>query len=271
VAHSRRQLTKARIGHPTRDLTVRERQVLQVLATVHAATADQLARSVFTGEPSAGRLARRHLLRLKTFGLVRRFPDRSRDRQVGASGFVYALTAAGPHLGAGQHALGGRQRRAWRPTAQFLAHRLGISELYAQLMERAAGGGPVLRTFAAEPDCWCRYLGPARKAAVLRPDALVRLDIGQTELSWFIEIDRGTEPAATIAGKCRAYLHYEATGVEQRRHGVFPGVAFVVPDAARMTVIRRVIARQPPSAQSLFMVTTADRAPVALSEVEVVA
>jgi len=146
---------------------------------------------------------------------------------------------------------------------------LAISELYVRLVEQEQAGGPAIRAFAAEPDCWLSYRGLAGERQVLRPDALVRLAIPPVEVSWFVEIDRGTERLATIAGKCRAYARYEASGQEQRRHGVFPGVAFLVPDEHRAIQLQRVIRRQPPSVQPLFVVATTDAALTALAEPEV--
>ncbi|XVV02460.1 replication-relaxation family protein [Actinosynnema sp. CA-248983] len=262
-----RRLTGSRLALLGDRLTPRDRQVLRSLATMHAATTDQVARCVFPGEPSALRLARRHLHRLITSGLVRRFADRSRDRWVGTPGHIYALTGAGLRLAGGEHALGHRQRRAWRPTPTFLAHRLAISELFARLSEQEAAG---VREFLAEPDAWRSYLGPAGEQLVLRPDALVRLGLADGhENSWFIEVDRDTETrAATIAAKCQAYQRYEASGQEQRRYGVFPGVAFIVPSAARAAQIRAVIARQPPEVQPLFRVLRDDQTLAALAELE---
>ncbi|MEV8440816.1 replication-relaxation family protein [Actinosynnema sp. NPDC051121] len=267
---SHRRLTGSRLALLSDRLTPRDHKVLRSLATVHAATTDQVARCVFPRAPSGLRLARRHLHRLITSGLVRRFADRSRDRWVGTPGHVYALTSAGLRLAGGHHALGHRQRHAWRPTPAFLAHRLAISELFAQLTEQQAAGGPLVREFQAEPGAWRSYLGPAGEQLVLRPDALVRLALPDGhENSWFIEVDRDTETrAATMAAKCQAYQRYEASGHEQRRHGVFPGVAFIVPSVARAAQIRAVIARQPPEIQPLFRVTSDDQALAALAELE---
>jgi hypothetical protein len=130
-----------------------------------------------------------------------------------------------------------------------------------------------VREFAAEPDCWRHFTGPAGEPLVLRPDALLRLEIGgaldRTEISWFVEVDLDTERRpAIIAAKCAAYRRYETSGQEQRQHEVFPGVLFIAPTAQRVAAIRRVIARQPPSAQSLFVAVTEDQAMAALTELE---
>lgn len=252
------------------DLTVREHAILSVLATVHAATTDQVARIIFDGGESANRLARRHLVRLNQFGLVRRFRDRSRDRKVGAPGYIYALTAAGLRMTGGTHAIGARQRAAWRPSKDFLSHRLALSELYTRLIEQQHRGGPEVREFKAEPDCRRWFPGPAGEQLLISPDALTRLGIRELEVSWFVEVDLATETRpSTIAGKCQAYRRYELSGIEQRRYGVFPGVIFIVPDAGRRNVIARIVARQPREAQSLFVVATEADAPAAMAQVEV--
>lgn len=266
---TQRRLTAGRLDRLSESLTARERAILGVLGTAHVLATAQVARLVFAdeGQSTALRLARRHLQRLRKFGLVRRFADRARERQAGAPGHVHALTAAGLRLSGGAHALGARQRKTWRPSYKFLTHRLAISELYVQLVEQQRAGGPTLREYKAEPDCWRSYIGPAGQRLGLQPDALVRLGVGRTELSHFCEIDLDTENRpATIAGKCRAYRYYELSGEEQRRYGVFPGVLFVVPSEERARAISAVIRRQPPDAQELFAVATEEQALAALAQ-----
>jgi hypothetical protein len=265
---TRRYLTASRLSQLAGALTSREHTILMTLATVYAATTHQIARTAFADEPSAGRLARRHLQRLGQFGLVRRFVDRSRDRQVGAPGHIHALTAAGLRCVGGSQGSGIHQRTAWRPSTAFLAHRLAISELFVRLTEQSRTGGPAVKKFQAEPDCWRAYAGQAGERELLRPDALVRLVHGDAELSWFVEVDLGTETRpATIVDKCRRYRRYELSGQEQRRHGVFPGVIFIVPNVARARMIRRVTDRQPTEARDLFTVATEEQALIALIEV----
>ena len=92
----RQPLTAGRLDHLAENLTSRELALLKGLATVHVMTTAQVARLVIADLEAATalRLARRHLERLRRFGLVRRFADRARDRRVGAPGYVHALTAA---------------------------------------------------------------------------------------------------------------------------------------------------------------------------------
>lgn len=261
-------LTRGRLDRVTEGLTARDWAILEALATVQVLTTAQVARLVFTGDSpeTALRLARRHLARLRQSGLVRRFEDRARDRRVGAPGYVHALTAAGLRLSGGQHAVGLRQRKAWRPSYAFLTHRLALSELYVQLVLQERAGGPSLREYRAEADSWRRYSGPAGVPLRLQPDALVRLGIGDTEVSWFVEVDLDTETRpSTIQAKCQAYRTYELSGQEQRQYGVFPGVVFIVPNEKRARQIAAVIARQPPDGRELFEVVTEDQALALLS------
>jgi len=264
----RQPMTAGRLDRLAQEITVHELAVLDGLATVHVMTTEQVSRLVFADQEAATalRLARRHLERLRRFGLVRRFADRARDRRVGTPGYVHALTAAGLRVSGGQHALGARQRTSWRPSYLFLTHRLGISELFVRLKEQERAGGPTVREFRAEPDCWRPFTGPAGQRLVLKPDALVRLGLGSVEASSFVEVDLGSERPATIADKCRAYRAYELSGEEVRRYGVFPGVVFVVPTHERARVIAQVIRRQPADAQDLFAVSTEDEALAALAQ-----
>lgn len=240
-------------------LTADDEVILTMLATVHLATTGQLQRLTLDRQPvrTAEVLTAQRLQRLRRLGLTAAFLRRPSDRRPGRPGYLHALTADGRVLAGGRYAIGGeRPRKTWRPGDQFVAHRLGITELYVRLVERSRIGGPTVRQFQAEPDSWRTYTGPDGERLVIRPDALVRLEQAGLEVSWFCEIDRASEPARTLAGKCQAYRAYELSGVEQRRHQVFPAVAFIVPGGPRLRLVERVIARQPDSARSLFVVAT---------------
>jgi len=240
-------------------LTDDETQLLTTLAVVHLATTSQLQRLTLDRPPvrTAEILTAQRLQRLRRLGLTTAFLRRPSDRRPGRPGYLHALTADGLVLAGGRYAIGGeRPRKRWRPSDQFTAHRLAITELYARLVERSRADGPRVRAFQAEPESWRSYTGLDGERLVLRPDALVRLEQAGTEISWFVEIDRSTEPARTLAAKCQNYRTYELSGVEQRLHQVFPAVMFLVPDGARSRMVERVIARLPDSVQSLFAVTT---------------
>jgi hypothetical protein len=256
-------LVSVRVAALRDRLTADDEVILKTLTTVHLATTGQLQRLTLDRQPvrTAEVLTAQRLQRLRRLGLTTAFLRRPSDRRPGRPGYLHALTADGRVLVGGRYAIGGeRPRKTWRPGDQFVAHRLGISELYIRLVERSRLGGPTVREFQAEPDSWRSYTGPDGERLIIRPDALVRLEQAGLEISWNIELDRGTEPARTLVGKCQAYRAYELSGVEQRRHQVFPAVMFVVPGGTRLRLVERVIARQPDSARSLFIVASEEDA-----------
>ncbi|MEU6351058.1 replication-relaxation family protein [Streptomyces sp. NPDC047072] len=260
-------LSGGRLAQLAHDLTVPEQQLLRELGTVHLATTNHLSRLAFGwyGWPTARRLGHRHVQRLVRFGLIQRYVNRSRDRKVGPAGYVLALTADGAALNGS--AARRQQRRTWEPSEAFLAHRLAITELYVQLVEEHRVGGPTVSRFEAEPDCWRFYLGGYGERSSVKPDAYLRLELDRRELSWFVEIDRGTEAPRHIAAKCAVYAAYELADVEQRQRGVFPGILFIVPTERRAQSIQAVIDRQPPDSRDLFRVATEPDALTALGTV----
>ena len=90
----------------------------------------------------------------------------------------------------------------------------------------------------------------------MTPDAYIELGIPALKRKFYfwLEIDRGTENAETLKGKCvrywRAYQEWDGS--------VFPYVAFVVPDAARQRELERIIAGGPVDARPLFQVYLLD-------------
>jgi hypothetical protein len=271
VTVRRQRITANRLELAAEGLTARDRAVLDTLAIVGVASTGQVARTCCWGftTDTAMRLARRSLERLRRDGLARRFDDRAWDRRQGAPGYVHALSGAGLRLADGESAPGVGQRRAWRPSYQFLTHRLGITELYVRLIELERTGGPRMREFAPEASAARAFHGPGGKSRFVRPDALVRLGVGDTEVSHFVEIDLGTESPATILRKCQAYRAYELTGDETRHYGVFPGVLFIVRDAKRGRTIATVIGRLDANGRELFAVATGDEAIRVLARVDV--
>ncbi len=266
----RQHLTAIGARQLVEQLPQREQALLGELARLKLVATHQLARLVCPEHEfdSAMRLVRRHLARLVRSGLVRRFANRARDRKAGAPGYLYALTAKGLRATGAATGIGTRQRKAYRPSDAFVDHRLAISELRTRLAEHERAGGVRVREFLAEPDCWRDATGPAGERLIVKPDSLVRLAIGEVEVSWFVEIDRGTESSSVIRAKCETYRKYELTNIEQHAHEVFPGVIFAVSSPARARQIERVIARQPAADRELFVVATEDEAIRVMTRIE---
>jgi hypothetical protein len=238
---------------------------LDAIGHIRVATAPQLSRIAFSdaSRDTADRLAHRCLQRLAKVGLVRRFPNISQI-STGPPGFIHVLTPKGLQLTGRVSSPGASQRKTWHPGPTKLAHWLAIGDLYVRLAEASRQNGSSVLEFSVEADAKREYQDDAGRTRLLRPDALVRLYFGGQELSWFIEVDRGTQGLRVIDHKCRAYRAYELTDIEFQHHGVFPGVLFVTLDDHRTQNIARVIAAQPAEARGLFRVVSSAEAPAAL-------
>lgn len=81
---------------------------------------------------------------------------------------------------------------------------------------------------------------------------------GEYEDRWFIEIDLATESPATILKKCERYYDYYRTNLEQRKHGVFPAIIWIVPDKARKEVLQTTIAKANQKNTKMFLIIMPD-------------
>jgi hypothetical protein len=204
--------------------------------------AAQIGDVLFTTQSSKTPLDRA-LKRLTDGGYLARL-----GRMVGGFGggsgqYVYQLGRAGwRHLGKG----GG-----YRPLRVMDHHTLTIAECFV-LLKRLERGGE-LSVISYEPD-------PASRRTVgdilLTPDAYAELGVLTTrqKFAFWLEIDRDTENAETIRGKCVRYWR----AFQSWPGEVFPWVVFVVPDESRRRELERVIAGGPDDAQDLFRVCELD-------------
>lgn len=197
--------------------------------------------------------------------VARRVLDRLERRQGGVGGgsasWVYALGPAGRRMVAYWAGEGlPRSRSPHEPSTTWMAHTLAVSQLFVDLKAREWGGRLEILTFNAEPGCWRTYTRLGGAAGVLKPDAYVRLGVGDFEDSLFIEVDLGSEHRGQLTRQHRAYHEHYRAGVEQAKTGLYPGVLWIVPDAKRAALLAAVQRDLPAPARRLFSVTTADRA-----------
>lgn len=250
-------VTANRVAELEQQLAPRDKAIIDSLDRLRVATTKQLARLHFSDltEGSAARQAPQTLRRLLDLKLVTYL-----DRQVGgirsgSASTAWSLDLAGQRLASACGPAGGRVcRRPWTPGVQFLAHRLAVSETYVELVEACRTRNRDLLDFDAEPFCWRRFAAPLGGTAFLKPDAFVRLVIGDFERGGFIEIDRATESRSTLKRKLAVYRHFWETGREQERYGYFPEVVWQVPTEARKEVLVDLFAAQPDEAWPLFRV-----------------
>lgn len=252
---SRREIAelRARLGE-------RDRQILDHVGRLRLLCARQVQAlffpaSDYSSPASAARCCRRVLERLTRERLLVRLARRVGGVRAGSASFVYSL---GP---VGQRVLdsGGPRRRLAEPSRWFVEHTLAIASFLVSLQSESVAGRFELLTWQSEPACW-RQVATLGGRLVLRPDLHVTLGTGDYELRWFIEIDRGSEHLPTLLRKCRLYHSYYRSGHEQRAHGVFPRVLWLMSDEQRAKRLRTTIENDRRLTAALFHVASGDDA-----------
>jgi hypothetical protein len=236
-------------------LSPRDWAVLQSVATLRLATSRHLEAPHFTDSPSpltAARKCRRVLRRLTDRGLLRRLERTIGGLHAGSAAFIYAVTGTGQRL---LSAPDSRARRA-EPSLPFVAHTLAIADLYVAVHAVVATGTCDLLAIQTEPTCWRSWTGLGGEQLRLRPDLYVAVGVGDDEVRHFVEVDLGSEHRPALVRKAQAYQAYYDSGVEQDREGVFPEVAWLVPDTARGRLLKRAFAQQRDLTPGLFRVLT---------------
>ncbi|HVI69451.1 MAG TPA: replication-relaxation family protein [Magnetospirillaceae bacterium] len=232
----------------------RDAGMLQSLALLRLMTGGQVERLHFTeGSPATrGRRCRAALKRLAELRLIVRLGRRIGGVHAGSAAYVIGLSGYGQAVVDSDGPMGGRRRRVWETKPSFTDHVLAVADLYVRLVETERLDQLELLEFQAEPQAWRQSTGSHGQAVTLKPDGFVRLGVGDMELSNFVEVDMDTESPATLGRKMQAYAAYYRTGVEQRRHGVFPRVWWLGCSARSVERIARVVRGLPLDTQPLF-------------------
>ncbi|MFL6136716.1 MAG: replication-relaxation family protein [Frankiaceae bacterium] len=256
---SGRYVTTTRLAALAGSLSPQAWQILGSLDRVRIASGRQLERLHFASVPSPERQCRRLLRELTERGVIIRLERRVGGVERGSGSYCYVLARTGQRLLDRPGPAGrGRQRRPWTPGLPFLRHSLAVTETYVRLVEAERRGACELLDWVGEPGCWRRFTAAGGPPAVLKPDALVRLALGDYVDAWFLEADRGTESPATLVRKLDAYRAYWTSGREQATNGVFPRILWLVPDAARAELVRELADQQPQAAGRLHLVRPFD-------------
>lgn len=257
-------VTEARVASLAERLSPVEQRVIETLDRLRLATAQQLQRLHFHGEGNArtvARRCRRTLAGLVALRILARLDRRIGGARAGSAGYVYALDVAGQRLASACGPAGGvRIRRPWTPGHSFVGHTLAVAELYVRLREAEYRNSIELLAFDAEPLCWRWFTGIAGAGVTLKPDAFIRVGVGEYERFYFVEVDRATQSGPTIARKLAVYRRYFQTGREQHRFGLFPKVLLLVPSDARKAALTAIAARQPSASRPLWQIARYDEA-----------
>jgi hypothetical protein len=263
-------VTSTRLAELERQLSERDEAIVATLDRVRIATGAQLRR-LHLAEGNANSTTRRmqHVLsRLVGLRALARLDRQVGGVRAGSSGFVYALDVAGQRLASACGPAGGRRlRRPWTPSPAFVAHQLQVTELYVRLIEAERQGALELLAFDAEPLCWRTFTGLGGGRVVLKPDAFLRIGLGEFEDSYFVELDRATQSGPAITRKLALYRRYFQTGREQARWEVFPKVLLLAPHAARAAALASLVTQS--RTPELFAATRFDHALIALTSEEV--
>lgn len=263
----------SRRGHAARlldKLSERDILILVDLERLRLLTGQQLRRLHFPlGDPiTQARKVRAALKRLSELGVIVRLSRRVGGIRAGSEGFVVGLSGWGHAVLDLRSDTPRQHRRVIETKLAFQNHVLAVSDLYVQLIEHSRTERSDLLEFAAEPACWRRFGGLGGQAVTLKPDAFVRVGVGDYELASFIEQDMATESLPTITRKLSVYVTYWRTAQEQQRRGVFPRVWWLVPTTARLQAITQTISRLPRDAHALFSVCLTSEAVPSLTQLE---
>ena len=242
----------------------RDREIVQTVARLTLMSGGQIERLFFADIPvgsTRARRARRVLGRLVEQRVLDRLERRLGGAGGGSSAFVYGLGPAGRRMVAYWAGEGlPRSRGTCEPGAATVSHTVAVSELLVGLREAERAGRVELLAFDGEPGCWRRFTRLGGAAGVLKPDAYVRLGIGEWEDSFFAEVDLGSERRGQLTRKHHTYSEYFRAGVEQANTGVFPSVLWIVPDKKRAALLQGIHRGLPEQTRRLFTVTSSEQA-----------
>jgi hypothetical protein len=246
-------------------LSCRDLEVLETVARFRVMTGEQLQRLFWVeGSPETRRrLARHGVARLSALDVLSPLARRVGGVRAGSQGLTFAVGLGGQRVLLAAESRR-RVRRPHTPGERYLAHVLAVAQLYVELMETQRWGALDVVGFDPEPACWRAYLGPYSARAMLKPDASMKLGVGEYVFSWLLELDRATEAIGTIERKARAHFAYHRSGDAHRTHGVSPRVIWVVPDEHRVRQVTAALSRLPAEAGRLFAVATSVNAVAAL-------
>ena len=233
--------------------------ILQTIYQFRLMTAQQIQRLYFYNHPSilsAGRACNRtlyHLMKAKYLYQP--------ERQIGGMRITsiprtYALTTRGFRSLENNH----RRHHRYEPGLLFLDHTLAIGDIYCDIVSYSRNKDWYISHIETEPSCWRPFNTLTGKSTILKPDLRIHLQLRNTELSWFIEIDRATSHKKAITTKLQTYLDYYLSGKEQLENNVFPRVIWVVPMVQRHIWMEKIISTFNHKIPGLFIVRTTESA-----------
>jgi hypothetical protein len=250
---SSERTNSASLAKLSREISPRDREIIQMVADLRLMSGHQLTELHFVGEghrsnDAARRSARRVLQNLGEQRLLARITRRIGGLRAGSESFIYAIGPVGQRL----INLDGPRRRNFEPSMTFAEHTLAIADHVVAILSGSRNGLFDVIGYEPEPKSW-REFTTISGSKLLRPDLFAALAVDEYEFRWFIEVDLGTEHQPALLRKCHTYQSYFEAGIEQARHGVFPRVCWSMNDAARAERLRDAIAKDKSLTNELFV------------------
>ena len=258
----RSYITAKRLAAIRSDLKPVQMAILQDVARLNVASGRQLRRLHYPATSNGRRMARLDLLVLINLRVLARLNRRIGGERSGSEGFVYALDVAGQRLTTTGSS---GNRHPWTPGSHHLQHALAVSELYVRLREATSNGAVHLEQFDAEPHSWRFYRGPGGASSVLKPDAYAVTGSADYDDSWFIEMDRSTEPMTVDhLPRLAATSAIGSQGANRAERASFQPCFGSCPDDSRQSAMTITLAKLPPEYWHLFRVITHEAAAEAI-------
>ena len=259
-----RYTSKKRLEELDRIISGKDKAILNSMQNCRYILTGQIQRLHYADSktPASGlRSANWGTAKLRGYGLIEALDRRVGGVRAGSRAFVWSLTESGLGLLRLNDPDYTPRRRIFEPSLNFLQHTLAATEVYVQLTEICRRHGLALIKTEMEPNCWRSYTGEDGKPAAMKPDMFAMTDNGKYEDSWFIEVDMNTESPSVVLDKCRRYVHYCKSGIEQKRYGVFPLVVWLAYSENRKSKLRQYIAdcrEMSEQSKSIFIVIMPD-------------
>ena len=263
-----RRVSRRLLGRVRNELSDRDQAILADVVRCRLMTGAQLQQLHFalSGHAtfeSAARACRRVLRRLVDKRVLHALQRRIGGVRAGSQGLTYEIGSVGRRLLGEAHPSGRRE-----PGYLFVDHTLAIADWYVRLVLAQRDGRCDQLFIEVEAEAWRSFVGVSGRQ-LLAPDLFVRLAVGDDELGWFIEVDRGTEHQASLRRKAERYIAYYQTGIESERLGFFPRVLWIVEDNKRVADVARALRNVRRLVRGLLAVTTTDGAlPLLLGQIE---
>lgn len=252
-------LTKTQLEKIKQRLTERDRSVLRAVRKYRFMTSDQIGRLYVTEcSTKTSQTRQRNLLlkRLRDYGLLRPLERRVGGYGGGSSIQVWHLTEAGQRLLTENADMTYTRKRIIEPSTMFLKHTLAIAECAVQLVCFCRQSADLsLVEITTEPSCWRSFREDGR-LNYLKPDLFAVTTYDNYEDRWFIEMDLGSVSLAQIVEKCKVYLCYYRTGIEQMETEMFPLVVWIVKDDGRKEKIKDALRNNLHGQPKMFLVIT---------------